>query len=111
MGSSSPAPKTYTPPPLQNDPVSPPIPNFFANRPVGPSPYEAMAQFTPRPMTGPMGQPIAPMQFTPPQMTMPQQPQPQQETPAVIPVPVPVPSGKMTKEEWLKSGRLGKGQR
>lgn len=44
-GGTPPAPKTFTAPPLQQAPVSDPIPNFFAQARPAQSPY-SMAQAT-----------------------------------------------------------------
>lgn len=103
-GGSASQPKTYTPPPLQNTPVSPPIPNFFAGGQVGQSPYQAMAGFAPQPIMGPMGQTIAPPQFLAPQMMTPPVAPP--STPVPVPVPVAPPQhGPMTMHQrWALLG-------
>lgn len=119
-GGKTPAPKTFTPPPLQQGPVSPPIPNFFAGRTGGPSPYQQMAEFVPQATQGPFGSAVNPMRFAPQKG---REAPPQREVTAeavaeALAAPsnnwreairANPPSTSMTKSEF--QSRLGKGQR
>jgi hypothetical protein len=58
-GGSTPAPKTFTPPPLQDGPATNPIPNFFskAGAESRVNPFAALAQIQQTPAQNPFGQP------------------------------------------------------
>jgi hypothetical protein len=110
-GGKPPEPKKFVSPPIDNSPATNPIPNFFANRPPM-SPYAVMAALQqverPQPFQqfGMQSPPVPQFTASPPiQRLFPRTETKQAEKEAEPPVP----SGPMTKEEYLARRKLGKG--
>lgn len=63
-GGSTPAPKTFTPPPLQDGPATNPVPNWFAQAAGSsprPDPFQALANLPVAQAQNPFGQPNQPV--------------------------------------------------